>query len=76
SNLENMATHADHQTPFAPIQYPAVSNNPRPTLPVRSDLNQQSQSDPLLEKPPMPKRMDEPSSPTPVIDAEPRRVRL
>ncbi|CAF3931429.1 unnamed protein product [Rotaria magnacalcarata] len=68
-----MATHADHQTPFAPIQYPAVSNNPRPTLPVRSDLNQQSQSDPLLEKPPMPKRMDEPSSPTPVIDAEPRR---
>ncbi|CAF1944700.1 unnamed protein product [Rotaria magnacalcarata] len=68
-----MTTHADHQTPFAPIQYPAVSNNPRPTLPVRSDLNQQSQSDPLLEKPPMPKRMDEPSSPTPVIDAEPRR---
>ncbi|CAM4934923.1 unnamed protein product [Rotaria socialis] len=73
SNLENMTTYVYHQTPSAPVQYPAVSNGPPPAVPARFDLTQQSQSDTLLEKPVAPKRNDEPSYRTPVIDAESRR---
>ncbi|CAF3225251.1 unnamed protein product [Rotaria socialis] len=68
-----MTTYVYHQTPSAPVQYPAVSNGPPPAVPARFDLTQQSQSDTLLEKPVAPKRNDEPSYRTPVIDAESRR---